>query len=458
MISEIQVYINSQETELGISPLTTWTSFDGGIRINHVNEIREAIEGVIGYTGAPGDTSLRDFLTRDIDGNINPPYVTDWLDGHRLSAKMPIRGMYIEQIRKKLPAGYWCETWSVKPVEVLDFTTADSLVNVYDTKDVDWAKEGTNIIDADNNYWHWGNNTRGFIQLGSGAIGTVVFSERIRTLTDGDGSYFQLDGVTSGSIPEPSHTHFYSKNEYENFFNYSFKEAGVPSDNHLPLRVKSNSMLSFEFVNSFGTTTTGANTYLYGILVPLVIRRVGLNTETDESGTSTSTTNVTLLHGTVMSIAGIWLSTDTSHTGTNYFTGGSVNPITSVVTLGTPLPNPFPDPFTSVISTYDWDTEIVEIGTTAVMARNNNGVLSYKNCSSFVELGTYSKSLYDIVHGILIDIGMPDEDPINWCVTRLGFRVESIVVGNGGQGSVSYTVTLRNICAKPVSTYNFAWT
>ena len=60
-----------------------------------------------------------------------------------------------------------------------------------------------------------------------------------------------------------------------------------------------------------------------------------LTTVTDEAQTSSDASTVTLDFN-VYSVEGVWLSTDTSHEGTNYFTGGSWSG--KVLTLGTALP------------------------------------------------------------------------------------------------------------------------
>ena len=57
--------------------------------------------------------------------------------------------------------------------------------------------------------------------------------------------------------------------------------------------------------------------------------------------TATDSTHVQLSHTPLVSvgaITGIWLITDTHRFGTNYFTGGSYNALSGLVTLGTALP------------------------------------------------------------------------------------------------------------------------
>lgn len=61
----------------------------------------------------------------------------------------------------------------------------------------------------------------------------------------------------------------------------------------------------------------------------------GIITRVTEDHMSDSTTQVTVDH-TVRDVQGVWLTTDPSHTGTNYFLGG--NFAGNTITLGTPLP------------------------------------------------------------------------------------------------------------------------
>jgi hypothetical protein len=60
----------------------------------------------------------------------------------------------------------------------------------------------------------------------------------------------------------------------------------------------------------------------------------------DEENTSTDTTHVTLINtaATGITITGVWLLTDPTHAGTNYYTSGSYNATTRVITLGATLP------------------------------------------------------------------------------------------------------------------------
>jgi len=60
----------------------------------------------------------------------------------------------------------------------------------------------------------------------------------------------------------------------------------------------------------------------------------------DEQNISTDTTHVTLYNTSAsgITITGVWLLTDPTHAGTNYYTSGSYNTTTRVVTLGSALP------------------------------------------------------------------------------------------------------------------------
>ena len=59
----------------------------------------------------------------------------------------------------------------------------------------------------------------------------------------------------------------------------------------------------------------------------------------DEVRTSVSKTSVALVPSSRagITITGVWLATDTAHTDTNYYTGGSFDSSTKTVTLGTQL-------------------------------------------------------------------------------------------------------------------------
>ena len=103
-ITEIQDRINEYEAQFGVNSLTTWTPTEKGkypYRGKHINEIREAIEGVLVKIGV----SLSDFLSQDENGNLTLG-ITDWLDGHRLLEKQIVRAMHVEEIRKKM-AGFY---------------------------------------------------------------------------------------------------------------------------------------------------------------------------------------------------------------------------------------------------------------------------------------------------------------------------------------------------------------
>ena len=60
----------------------------------------------------------------------------------------------------------------------------------------------------------------------------------------------------------------------------------------------------------------------------------------NEANTSTDTTHVTVQNTTVASVTGVYLANDPEHAGTNYYTGGSFDADTGVLTLGNgPLPS-----------------------------------------------------------------------------------------------------------------------
>lgn len=51
------------------------------------------------------------------------------------------------------------------------------------------------------------------------------------------------------------------------------------------------------------------------------------------------TTHVAVAHTPIVSITGVFLNSDPGHFGTNYFTGGTFNAMTGIITLGTALPS-----------------------------------------------------------------------------------------------------------------------
>lgn len=73
-------------------------------------------------------------------------------------------------------------------------------------------------------------------------------------------------------------------------------------------------------VRSFETTTN-----------PVII--------TDEQNIAQNTTQVEVSNPKVLSVSGVWLLTDPSHLGTNYYTGGSFVASSGLITLGTVLPS-----------------------------------------------------------------------------------------------------------------------
>lgn len=58
-----------------------------------------------------------------------------------------------------------------------------------------------------------------------------------------------------------------------------------------------------------------------------------------ERAISSDATHVAALSTPILSVAAVWLNEDTNRLGTNYYTGGTFNAATGMVTLGTALPN-----------------------------------------------------------------------------------------------------------------------
>lgn len=73
----------------------------------------------------------------------------------------------------------------------------------------------------------------------------------------------------------------------------------------------------------------------------LEVKSLGVTSNTitvvDERLTSTDTTHVTVLNTLITDVTGVWLQSDPTHVGTNYYTGGSYDANLGVLTLGTPL-------------------------------------------------------------------------------------------------------------------------
>lgn len=86
----------------------------------------------------------------------------------------------------------------------------------------------------------------------------------------------------------------------------------------------------------------------------------------DEENASTDATHLTLLNtcATGITVTGVWLLTDPTHAGTNYFTGGSYNATTRVVTLGASLPGAT----TAVLVNYSYTGQAVTIDSMAIKA------------------------------------------------------------------------------------------
>lgn len=73
----------------------------------------------------------------------------------------------------------------------------------------------------------------------------------------------------------------------------------------------------------------------------LEVKSLGVTSNTvtvsNEAQISLSTTTVLVANNLVTAVTGVWLLSDPSHLGTNYYTGGSFNAYTGVITLGTPV-------------------------------------------------------------------------------------------------------------------------
>ena len=128
-------------------------------------------------------------------------------------------------------------------------------------------------------------------------------------------------------------------------------------------------------VNVPSIKLTGAKLTLadYNLLYSMKSRAIILNFQcrndwaiVDEQNTSTDTTHLTLLNtcATGITITGVWLLTDPTHAGTNYFTGGSYNATTRVVTLGASLPGAT----TAVLVNYTYTGHAVTIDSMAIKA------------------------------------------------------------------------------------------
>jgi len=59
----------------------------------------------------------------------------------------------------------------------------------------------------------------------------------------------------------------------------------------------------------------------------------------DEQKISTDLTHVTIANPVIQSVQGVWLQTDPTHVGTNFFTSGSFDANLGVITLGSNLPS-----------------------------------------------------------------------------------------------------------------------
>ena len=86
----------------------------------------------------------------------------------------------------------------------------------------------------------------------------------------------------------------------------------------------------------------------------------------DEQNTSTDATHVTLVNtgASGITITGVYLLTDPTHAGTNYYTSGSYNATTRVITLGSALPGATTD----VLIAYTYTGHSVRINSIGVAA------------------------------------------------------------------------------------------
>lgn len=82
------------------------------------------------------------------------------------------------------------------------------------------------------------------------------------------------------------------------------------------------------------------------------LKTVAITAVVDEAQTSSTTSVVTITHTPIYSVTGVWLATDTGHTGTNFYTGGSYIVATGVITLGSVLAGAT----TNVIINYSYGT------------------------------------------------------------------------------------------------------
>jgi hypothetical protein len=75
----------------------------------------------------------------------------------------------------------------------------------------------------------------------------------------------------------------------------------------------------------------------------LEVKSLGVTANTvsvvDERLTSVASTYITVLNTLINGVTGVWLQSDPSHLGINYYTGGSYDANLGVLTLGTPLPS-----------------------------------------------------------------------------------------------------------------------
>jgi len=100
-ILELQQKVNGYEAEFSTYPgfkgITNWTQIQArkySIRPQYINQLRQAIEGFLGYVGY----SLSDYLSQDLNGEPTRG-ISGWTDGNRLSSKINSRAIHIEEVR-----------------------------------------------------------------------------------------------------------------------------------------------------------------------------------------------------------------------------------------------------------------------------------------------------------------------------------------------------------------------
>jgi len=98
--------------------------------------------------------------------------------------------------------------------------------------------------------------------------------------------------------------------------------------------------------------------------------------EYDEYTVVASNDRIYLEFQGVIDVIGVWLASDIDKTGTNYFTGGSIDDVSGIITLGTSL-----QPNTEVVVTYVRQTGITD----DLIALQFDGAKDYINKVMFYE-------------------------------------------------------------------------